>query len=130
MATGAPGYRNQRGMRTVFRIVGVLAMGAALVLIGLAVADFFAAFNSDGSDTPTRMWTFFVALPLFIIGGFCLQAGFAGAGARYAAGEVAPVARDTLSYLRDEPAQARCPSCGQPIPSGGRFCSSCGTAVG
>jgi len=117
-------------MRTVFRILGILAMGAALTLIVVALVDFFATINSPSMELPSRFWLFFLAVPLFAIGGFCLNAGFGGAGLRYAAGEAAPVAKDTLSYLGDEPQAARCASCQNPLPSGARFCANCGTAVG
>ncbi len=89
-------------------------------------------------ETPSRFWLFFVAVPLFAVGGFCLQAGFSGAGLRYAAGEAAPVVKDTMGYLREDPAtpsssttqaQRGCPSCGSPTASGSRFCASCGAAV-
>lgn len=138
MSGSGPGFRNQAGMRTVFRVVGVLAMGAAVVLIGIALVDFFATVNSDSMDAPSRFWMFFLAVPLFFIGGVCLNAGFGGAGLRYAAGEAAPVAKDTITYLRadspavgsGEPAARACPSCGVAAPSGARFCASCGASVG
>ena len=72
------------------------------------------------------------ALPFFVVGGVCLQAGFIGAAARYGAGETAPVLRDTASYLTDgqgllgvgrtvddRPASA----------SPGAFCAQCGSSV-
>ena len=130
MASGGPGFRNQAGMRTLFRVVGVLAMGTALVLITIAIVDFFATMNSDAMEGPSRFWMFFLALPFFFVGGICLNAGFGGAGMRYAAGEAAPVAKDPLTYLRDEPQAARCASCQSPLASGARFCATCGTAVG
>ncbi len=138
MSGSGPGFRSQAGMRTVFRVVGVLSMGAAVVLIGIALADFFATMNSDSMDAPSRFWLFFLAVPLFFIGGVCLNAGFGGAGLRYAAGEAAPVAKDTITYLRDDspaagsgqPASRACPSCGAATSSGARFCASCGATVG
>jgi len=127
MSGSGPGFRNQAGMRTVFRVVEILSMGAAAILITLALVDFFATM--DDMTEPTRFWMFFLAVPLFFIGGVCLNAGFAGAGMRYAAGEVAPVAKDTLTYLRD-PSQARCRSCQAELSAGARFCPNCGTAAG
>lgn len=147
MSSTGPGFRNQAGMRTTFRIVGTLAMAAALVLAGLATADFFATMSSDDMEAPSRFWMFFVALPCFAVGAACLQAGFGGAGLRYAAGEAAPVAKDTITYLGAgsapssagagsapssagaDSAQPRCPSCGTPSAQGARFCASCGAAV-
>jgi hypothetical protein len=156
MSESGPGYADQGTKRMIARVVGIVCMGTALVLIGLAIADFFAAFNSDefGAE-PTRVWMFFVALPFFIVGGIGLNAGFMGAGARYVAGEVAPTARDTLTYLgsgdeetscphcgaRNEPGSAYCDNCGQPLtracPSckhpntaDAKFCAACGTSLG
>ena len=130
MTSAGPGFRNQSGMRTLFRIGGVLSMGAAVILIGIAIVDFLATMNSDTMAGPSRFWMFFLAVPLFFVGGVCLNAGFGGAGLRYAAGEAAPVAKDTMAYLRDEPQAGRCASCQSPLPTGARFCANCGTAVG
>jgi len=85
MSDSQPGYRNQGRARTLMRLVGVIAMAAALTMIVLAVADFFSAFSSDEFGAqPTKFWLFFLALPFFLVGAFCLNAGFLGAGARYA----------------------------------------------
>jgi len=138
MSGSGPRFRNQAGMRTVFRVVGVLSMGAAVVLIGMALADFFATMSSDSMDAPSRFWMFFLAVPLFFIGAVCLNAGFGGAGFRYAAGETAPVLKDSVRYVLDDapatssgqPAFRPCPSCGAATSSGARFCASCGATVG
>jgi hypothetical protein len=87
---------------------------------------------------------FFVGIPMLGIGGWCLQAGFLGVGARYVSGEVSPVAKDTAVYLTDgkgllhlgvqeptTPAAAGpyCRSCGTRNDADARFCDSCGTAM-
>jgi hypothetical protein len=118
-------------------------MSAALVLIGLAVADLvsstsevsapdindpaFDAWVTQEDAGPTKFWMFFLALPLFAAGGFLLNLGFSGATASYMAGEYSPaiqsVARDM--GLRSDPAGAGGPGAG--VPGTGPYCRSCGT---
>ncbi len=114
----------------MLRLVGVIAMATAVTLIAIAVADFFAAMSSDdvGAE-PTKFWMFFLALPFFVVGGFCLNAGFLGAGARYAAGEVAPTARSTMGYLGLGATTLSCASCGAHNKPDAKFCGDCGTAL-
>jgi hypothetical protein len=151
--TTNPGYTRQPAIRAVLRVLGVLCMGTAVVLIGLAIADFVHAMQADDFETqPTKFWYFFVALPFFAVGGFCLQAGFLGVAARYGAGETMPVMRDSASYLTDgegvlgvgrtvddaRPATKAtataagpyCRSCGVRNDADATFCDSCGSALG
>lgn len=123
--------------RTVFRVLGVLLMGTALVLIGIAAADFFAAFGSDdfGAE-PTKFWMFFAALPFFALGGLFLQLGFVGAAAKYVAGEAAPALKTSMDQLgvgRYPSASTGsgpfCRSCGRQNDADARFCDSCGTSM-
>jgi hypothetical protein len=124
--------------RTVYRVLGMLLMGAALVLIGLSVADFFRAFNDPSfAAMPTKGWMFFLAMPFFLLGGICLQLGFAGAHAKYLAGEISPalrsVARDVGLRVDDPAEQALgpyCRSCGRQNDADARFCDGCGTSMG
>jgi hypothetical protein len=144
-----PGFRNQAGARTVFRVLGVLVVLVALTLMVVAGMEFFTL---EGFEEPTRFWMFFVGIPLLAVGGWLLQAGFMGAGARYASGELAPVAKDTAHYLTDgegflgvgtttsgstssaTPAAGSatgpyCRSCGTRNDADARFCDSCGTTM-
>jgi hypothetical protein len=64
------------------------------------------------------------------VGGWLLQAGFGGAAARFAAGELAPVAKDSLDYVTDsEKTGPFCSKCGVRNDTGARFCDACGTAL-
>ena len=127
MSETGPGYADQSTKRMVARAIGVVCMGIALVLIALAIADMVSAFNSDDFGAqPTRFWMFFAALPFFIAGGIGLNAGFMGAGVRYAAGEVAPTARSTMGYLGVAEKAVSCPSCGGHNEAGSSFCDDCG----
>lgn len=127
-----PGYTDQSTKRTAARVLGLVCMGIALVLLGLAVADMLSSFNSDEvTAQPIKVWMFFAALPFFIFGGIGLNAGFMGAGVRYAAGEVAPTARDTMSYLgvASRQASVSCPNCGATNEQSSTFCGDCGQSL-
>jgi hypothetical protein len=141
--TPGPGLANQAGARTFFRVLGVLLTGAALVFLVIGGIDFFSSF--DSYEAPTKFWMFFVGIPMLGVGGWCLQAGFMGVGARYVSGEVSPVVKDSAAYLTDgkglldvgvraqaeTPAAAGpyCRSCGTRNDADARFCDSCGTAM-
>ncbi len=144
-----PGFRNQSAARSVFRVLGVLAVLAGLTLMVIAGMEFFTL---EGFEEPTRFWMFFVGMPLLAVGGWLLQAGFMGAGARYASGELAPVAKDTAHYLTDgkgllgvgtttsgatpsatpaagAPTGPYCRGCGTRNDADARFCDSCGQSM-
>jgi hypothetical protein len=137
--------------RNAFRVLGVLFMGTALVLFGLAVADFFgsADFGLPSPDDPdfaawdttaegpSRFWMFALGLPFFLLGGIFLQLGFAGATATYMAGEYSP-AIQRVSHdlgLRESTGAAGsasgpyCRSCGRRNDADARFCDGCGTSM-
>ena len=131
MSQTGPGYRDQAARRTIARVVGIACMGTALVLIAIAVTDLFrAASSEDLGAEPTKFWLFFLALPFFAVGGFALQAGFLWASARYAAGELAPTAREALRYLDRDTAGQRCAACGSSNDAAARFCDDCGQPLG
>jgi hypothetical protein len=130
-----PGHEHQSAARSVFRALGPMLMLVALVLMGWAIVDFFAAFSSDDFDAqPTKFWMFFLALPFFVAGGAMIQAGFLGAAARYAAGETMPVVKDSAAYLTDGRGLAGigrtegpyCRGCGVRNDAEARFCDGCG----
>lgn len=132
-----PGHARQSTARTIFRVLGPLSMLVAVVLIGIALADFFTAFNADDFDTqPTKFWMFFLALPFFVAGGAMIQAGYLGAAARYAAGETMPVVKDSAAYLTDGEGVAGigrtgpfCRGCGVRNDGDARFCDGCGQSL-
>lgn len=132
-----PGLRGQSTARSVFRVVGFVLLAVALYFIVTALREFFTL--QDFAE-PTKFWMLFVGLPLLAVGAWCLQAGFMGVAARYAAGEGAPVLKDSAAYLTDgegilgvgrtvddEPSKF-CSSCGNPAGVAARFCESCGHA--
>ena len=108
-----PGYSRQSSMRFMFRVAAVVGLGLALYFLALGLSDFVT------SDEPQKFWMLFVGLPMLAVGGWLAMAGFGGAVARYAAGEGAPVARDSLDYLTRTHPDAE--------PTGGPYCRDCGT---
>jgi hypothetical protein len=138
MTDQTPGLRNQSGIRSGLRVGGLVVVLAGLVLVVTGAADFFGSMNGPGM--PTRFWMLMVGLPVLGVGGLLLQAGFLGAGARYAAGEYAPVLKDTATYLTDgegllgvertAPAPGPyCRSCGTRNDADARFCDGCGAPM-
>jgi len=133
----SPGLRNQPQLRNAFRVAGLVIVAVALYLAITALHEFFTL---EDFEEPHRFWMLFVAIPLLAVGGWCLQAGFMGVAARYAAGEGAPVLKDSVAYLTDgegllgvgrtvddEPSKF-CSSCGNAAGVAARFCESCGHA--
>jgi len=140
-----PGLRNQPQLRNAFRVAGIVLTAAGIVMIVLGFLSLFDTMNADPfSDEsfgpPKRFFLAFIGMPVAAVGGWCLQAGFAGVAARYAAGEGAPVVKDSVAYLTDgegllgvgrtvdDPASKFCTSCGKPSSEAARFCESCGHA--
>ena len=101
----SPGHANQNQIRTAFRIGGllVLAVGVTLTVLGfLAFVDLMTSDEMSADGPPSRFFLAFAGLPLMAVGGWLLQAGYGGAAARFAAGELAPVAKDTIDHLKSD----------------------------
>jgi hypothetical protein len=130
-----PGVRGQRATRTIFRVVGIAVLVVAVTFLVIGLKDFFG--SSDSFEGPDRFWMVFVGIFGLAIAGWCLQAGFMGAAARYAAGETMPTVKDSAAYLSDgegvlgigrtvddSAAASAAPST---AAATGPFCSKCGT---
>lgn len=140
----------QRQTRESLRSIGILvtAVGGVFTLIGLG--SFFSAFGSF--EPPRYFWCAFIGLPLIGLGTSLMRYGYMGAVTRYVAGEVAPVAKDTINYLADgtedalqtigkavgagmaattaqSAALVRCHKCNRENARDAKFCSQCGTAL-
>ena len=125
-----PGYSRQSSMRFTFRVAAVVVLGLACYFMMVGLADLFTA-----ESEPEKFWMLFVGVPMLAVGGWLAMAGFGGAAARYAVGEAAPVARDSLDYLTrrapgDEPTGGPyCRSCGTRNDATASYCDSCGTSL-
>lgn len=81
------------------RVIGVLMLGTGVVLTAIAFISFFSAFSGHSFGPPKGFFLAFIGLPLMGIGGAICKFAFMGSVARYAAGELAPVGRDTFNYM-------------------------------
>ncbi|MET1059611.1 MAG: zinc ribbon domain-containing protein [Nocardioides sp.] len=118
-----PGYSRQSSIRFMFRVSAVVVLGLAAYLMVVGLADFFTA-----DSEPEKFWMLFVAIPMLAVGGWLSMAGFGGAAARYAVGEGAPVARESLDYLtRGEGLDSLGRRHPDAEPTGGPYCRACGT---
>lgn len=140
-------------IRGFLRTVGpvLIVIGALLLVVG--VGSFFAGFSSFGRGgmvgPPQHFWMAFVGMPILAAGLALTKWGYLGAAARYAAGEVAPVAKDAVNYLGEgaregvtavaeaikeglageEAETAACPHCGEDNRPGAAYCHHCGQAL-
>lgn len=121
-----------RGKRTVLRVVGGAVLFAGLLMALLGLADFFGAMASDVVDAaPTKFWMVFAGLPLMVLGGWLLQAGYARAFTSFYAEETAPALRTTAEALgiRSD-AGPSCRQCGKRAAADAHFCDGCGATLG
>ena len=139
-----------REIRQVLRIAGPVAAGFGCLLMAIGVGSFFLSFG--GSGPPRFFWCAFLGMPILFVGVVMCMFGFMGAVARFQAGEVAPVGKDTFNYLAEgtkggvqtlatavgagltqgmagTDKTARCPKCGHPNDADAKFCDECGASV-
>lgn len=135
----------QSKARGVLKILGPIILGSGVVLLIVAMVDFFAAFN--GSGMPTLFFLGFIGIPLIGIGGAMTQFAYMGKIARYSASQMAPVAKDMTNYMLDgtknnisgmiasaaseikntaNPIPSKCQACGETVNSSAVFCDHCG----
>ncbi|GAB4009745.1 zinc ribbon domain-containing protein [Nocardioides ultimimeridianus] len=128
-----PGLSNQAGVRTTFRIVGPIL---AVVGIVVCISGFVSFTKYDGDTAPLRQMAMFMGgFVVFALGMGMARAGFMGVGARYAVGELAPVAKDGLGYLTGGQGATTatgpfCRACGTRNDDSAKFCDSCGASLG
>lgn len=142
-----PGHSETRGC---LRVLGpmLIILGGGFMLVGMV--DFFASFG--GWEGPQLFWCCFVGMPLLFAGFVTTSYGYMGKVARYQAGEMAPVAKDTFNYLADgtqegvetvssaisrglahgvtsDTASVACPRCGEANDPDAKFCDHCGAPL-
>ena len=132
----APGLRARGGVRTTFRVLG-------LVLVLVVFTGFAGAGDDFSGGAPDGFVVFAPGGFLTVIGLGLLGAGSMGASARFDAGETMPVVKGIASYLTDgqgvlgmgrrldEPAAAiaagpYCRGCGVRSNETAQFCDSRG----
>lgn len=144
-----PGHN---GVRDFCRIAGPVCLVIAVSLIAIAFINFAMAFG--GSEPPKLFWCFFLAMPFFIAGAAMTNFGYMGKVARYTAGEMAPVAKDTINYMVDGTQESmkktasaigqglseaniggsggtkvKCHKCNELVDEDSKFCNECGIAL-
>jgi hypothetical protein len=124
--TTNPGLRNQTSVRNTARVIGAVLLLAALVIGVPAVLDLVHAVDNDFEPDPGGGLVLRLAAAgfLLVFAMAALNTGFLGAQARYAAGEVTPVAKDALDHLRGD--GPFCRRCGTRNDAEASFCDSCG----
>jgi hypothetical protein len=123
-----PSLPQQTSVRSFLRIGGAVIAVIGLILTVGGLIDFFSAFGSF--EPPRNFWMAFIGLPLMMVGGAMLKAGYLGPATRYVAGEVTPVLRDTLGALGIGEQQRACERCGAGNDADASFCDACGRALG
>jgi zinc ribbon protein len=124
-----PGEDASRGRRTAFRAIGFAILVIGVFFLLAALVDFFGAMSAD-EGMPSKFWMAFVGLPLIVVGGWFLQAGFVGAASRYVASETAPAGRTTSEPWQAKGEDRSCPRCGKRAAASARFCDACGAGLG
>ncbi|MEN8150683.1 MAG: zinc ribbon domain-containing protein [Planctomycetota bacterium] len=154
------------GIRNFCRVVGPLLCLVAFVFIVTGVVSFsrandefhesfgnFDMHSGNRERSPDRSWMVFVGSLLLMFGIFVTRFGFMGAAARYVAGEVAPVATDTVNYVArgtrgavkeitsavaeglregaggESSVVVRCHKCNGENDADAKFCNECGEAI-
>jgi len=91
---------NHTQQRTFLRVVGPVILLIGLSFIAVGMVSFFSAFGSFGP--PKYFWCAFVGMPIAFVGLVLCKFAFMGKVARYAAGEMAPVGKDSFNYMANE----------------------------
>lgn len=144
MSNKAPGLSNQNQIRSNARLFGIIltvlgaagVIGGAIGFVGTGFDSSYDPFAEDGVPRPV-IW-----MGVFLLGGILLGfgrsllvAGYGGVALQYAAGEAAPVIKETKEYLTADDAAAPggsgpfCRSCGVRNDAEARFCDACGASL-
>lgn len=91
-----PGHSQARGC---LRVVGPIVLIAGVALTVTGFISFFSAFGGD--EPPRYFWCAFLGMPVGFVGLVLTNFAYMGKVARYAAGEAAPVVKDTFNYMAD-----------------------------
>lgn len=145
--------QNHSSTRNVLRVIGPLILLVGIIFMIVGFVDFFASAGKFRG--PQLFWCFFAGMPLLFVGIVTTSYGFMGSVARYSAGEMAPVAKDTINYMAEgtqdsvrtiasaleaglsgvsggqkvEEPKVRCHKCNHLVDEDSRFCSECGSAM-
>ena len=88
-------------IRRTLRIAGPIMLSVGGLCVAIALFDVIRVIITDSFEPPKLAALFFVGGPLLVAGFGVTSFAFMGAVARFQAGEVAPVAKDTFNYMAD-----------------------------
>jgi hypothetical protein len=88
-------------VRKFLRIAGPLTALTGLILTITGCAGLFSSLDDLSFSRFKYAWCPFVGMPLIFAGSVMTMFGFVGRVARYQAGEIAPVVKDTVNYMAD-----------------------------
>lgn len=83
--------------RDTFRVLGPIILGIGIILLLIAMIDFFTA-----EIEPKYFGLAFIGIPLIGVGFYICTLGYGAVVARYESREMAPVIKDTINYLAEE----------------------------
>ena len=139
--------------RNTFRILGPTILLIAIICLVIGFKSTFMAdpmndfyyedsFSTDiSTPSENKFWLMFVGMPLLAMGVAITKAGFVGKAAEYGAREIAPVAKETWAYIKeDEPilkqptngqivSAIQCGSCHTLNPAQSKYCNGCGNQI-
>ncbi len=139
--------------RKGIRVVGVVSLGAGVVVLLIGLSAFVSAIVNSGdfSREPSigRMFLMLPGLFMVGVGGQMCLVGWAGSIAKYGVREGAPAAAEGVNRVgmgaapgiraaagavaagvRDAGAGVACPACDEVQDAEARFCDACGAAMG
>lgn len=91
---------NHQKQNSALKVIGPIVLLIGLGFLAVGMISFFNSFGSFGS--PRLFWCAFVGMPIMAIGIAMTRFAYMGKIARYTAGELAPVAKDTFNYMAKE----------------------------
>jgi RNA polymerase subunit RPABC4/transcription elongation factor Spt4 len=151
-----PGHSS---IQRTLRIGGPILLAIGLIFISIGTLGFFISILSQMFSGVWLIIFILLGIPLLFLGSVMTMFGYIGRLARYQAGEIAPVGKDTINYMVDgtkesldtishslgkglgegigaalspsgkEKSQNKCHKCGEPLDADANFCDNCGSAV-
>lgn len=100
--------QNHEKKKRVLRTLGPIVLGAGILCVVIAIADFLGAGSrgmggfgpmSMNMHGPKYFGLFFLGAPLIFVGAIMCNFGYMRDVAKYASKEMAPVAKDTFNYM-------------------------------
>ena len=88
---------NHKQQNNALKTIGPIVLVIGLVFMAIGMISFFTAFGSFGS--PRLFWCAFLGMPITAVGVGMTRFAYMGKIARYTAGELAPVVKDTFNYV-------------------------------